>query len=372
MAKRIKILFDANPLAKEKSGVGYYLENEVKNLAANYSKELELTGYYFSFLGKGNKPPQITGIKYKPIRIIPRHLRAVFWRLGFRLPLNLLVPSTPLYDVALFTDFVSLPCLGVKCVTIIHDLYFKEHPEYVSAANAKFLQRFVPKSIKESDHIITISLFARDRMTNLFKINKEKISIAPPGPNVNQPSIDKKHGNILLYMGTIEPRKNLVNLLRAYELLPKNLQQKHPFKLAGGKGWKDESIFKEITRLQNKKVPIEYLGYISQEVKAKLYDSAKAIALVSSYEGFGMQILEAMTVGKPLLLSDIPVFREVAGESAFYCNPHSVKSIAFGLQSVLEIKSPAKTKDYPTVLEKYSWRNSAASIYEALLNVSKG
>jgi glycosyltransferase involved in cell wall biosynthesis len=371
MPKKIKVLFDANPLAKEKSGVGYYLENEIKNLAANYSKEIELTGYYFDFLGRGSKPPRISGVKYKPVRIIPRHLRAVCWRLGFRLPLNLLVPSTSFYDVALFTDFVSLPSFGVKRVTIIHDLYFKEHPEYVSAANAKFLQRFVPKSIKESDQIITISLFARDRMTKLFRISKEKISIAPPGPNVDLPRTHIKQGGILLYMGTIEPRKNLVNLLKAYELLPENLQQKHPFKLAGGKGWKDELIFQEIARLQNKHLPVEYLGYISQEVKAKLYNSAAAVALVSSYEGFGMQILEAMTVARPMLLSNIPVFREIANESAYYCEPDSIKSISFGLQSVLESNSTVKTKDYPAILEKYSWQNSAASIYETILNVSK-
>jgi glycosyltransferase involved in cell wall biosynthesis len=371
MPKKINVLFDANPLVKRKTGVGYYVENTIKALAANYTDEITLTGYYFDFLGRGQEPPKITGVSYKPIRWIPHALRAALWRVRIQLPLSLLIPSASKYDVVMFGDFVGPPSSRIKRISTVHDLCYLDHPEYVSKANSKFLKRFMPASIKSADMVITVSSIIKDRIIKTFGVNENKIRVASPGSNVELPPTVAKKNDFVLFTGTIEPRKNLVNLLRAYAQLPESLQKKYPLKLAGGKGWNDESILREVEKLQKEGLEIELLGYVSQTTKASLYKTAAVVTLVSFDEGFGMQILEAMQAGKPLLLSDIPVFHEIAGSSAFYCDPSSPNNIASNLERLLTQKKKFEPKKYQAILEKYTWENSAKNIYKAILEVAK-
>jgi glycosyltransferase involved in cell wall biosynthesis len=372
MSNQIKILFDANPLVKQRVGVGFYTENVIKTIAQEHPAEVSLTGYYFDFLGLSKlEPPQIQGVTYKKIRWFPRKLLSLTRRLGFQIPLNIIIPSTPGYDIVFFPDFVSLPTYLARRVVVIHDICFVDAPQFVRTANANFLKRFVPRSLKSADGVIAVSEFTKERATEIFNIPNGDIVVASPGwvlPNYSKKTLEVSP---VLFVGTIEPRKNLQNLLDAYSQLPRAIQDKHPLWLAGGKGWKDDLILEAIEGLKAKQVPIVYKGYVDDQQKAELYDNAAAVVLVSFYEGFGMPILEAMVTNKPLLLSDIDVFHEVAGSSAYYCNPNDSTDISLQLKRILlgSLDMRQKIELYPKLLKEFTWENSANNIVKLFKRV---
>jgi len=371
MATKLKVLFDANSLIGQKTGIGFYTEHIIKSLEENYGEEVMLTGYYFNFLGRGQKPPELSSVVYKPVRWFPRQLLSLARRCGFQIPLFMVVPSSLRFDVAFFPDFVALPLLKVRGVIVIHDLCFIDHPEYVAKRNVRFLQRFVPRSIAAADGVVAVSKFTEQRITQNFKkILTAPVIVAPDSLDLQSKNL-KPHDSSspVLYVGTIEPRKNLENLLEAYSRLPAELQQKHPLWLAGHRGWKDEKIIAKFNELKVRHVPVEYKGYVSAEEKAQFYAQSAAVVLVSHYEGFGMPILEAMAAGKPLLLSDIPVFSEVAGQAAAYCSSTDPDNIARKLEEVLTTSASTKMALYPSILQKFTWQKSADNILKLFQQV---
>jgi len=172
----------------------------------------------------------------------------------------------------------------------------------------------------------------------------------------------------VLFLGNIEPRKNLAGLLEAYALLPEDLRTTYNLVIAGGKGWKDESILDKLARLKSQGLNIVQTGYVSEEQKAALYQEATVFVLPSLYEGFGMPLLEAMSCDTPVLASDIPVFREVAGDAALYCNPMESKDIASKLEQLLldsHLQRDLATRGRKR-LDDFSWQATTEKIYQAI------
>jgi glycosyltransferase involved in cell wall biosynthesis len=375
MPSKLKVLFDANPIIGQKTGVGYYTENLVKALANNHSQQIELTGYFFDFLSLGRfKPPAIPNINYKTIRWFPRKLLSLIRRIGFQIPLNVLIPTVNQFDLVFFPNFVSLPLFNNRNVVVVHDLCFIDHPEFVANANRIFLRRFVLPSLKRANAVVGISQFTKNRIADNFKALSAPVVVAPPGVGITPKFITEKKEQIrpVLFIGTIEPRKNIEHLIDAYLKLPIKLQKMHPLWIGGSKGWNNQDVLDRFERLQSQQLPIKYLGYISDKEKVKLYTQAAAVVLVSYYEGFGMPILEAMAFNKPLLLSDIPVFKEVAGPAAYYSNPSEVDDIARQLERTLTRPIPDRKYLYKEILHKYSWEKSASNVLQAFISVARG
>jgi glycosyltransferase involved in cell wall biosynthesis len=171
-------------------------------------------------------------------------------------------------------------------------------------------------------------------------------------------------GNYLLFFGTLEPRKNLIGLMHAYEKLPPNLRNQYSLVIGGGKGWKDGEILESLDRLKQSGANIIQTGYVSDEERAALYMQATLYVMPSYYEGFGMQLLEGMTYRVPMVVSDIPVLREVAGEAAAYCGTDS-SSIASTLENILA--NPSRRKKLVLAGDKrladFSWSDVAKDVY---------
>ncbi len=365
-------------LDNQKTGVGYYVARLTESLQAAHADELELTGYYFNFLNRrGDKVPAGSRLKFHKIWLVPGKLLAVCRRLGFQPWLELFV--RPRADVVFFTNYVSLPQLRRrKTALAIYDLSFLDAPEFAQERNLKYLKRFCPPSIRSADVIITISEFTRSRLEYHFPDLKADIVVtlippaeeAIPKTELSQTLLDKgvKDGSYLLYVGTIEPRKNLEKLVEAYGLLDQSLRDKFALVLAGGKGWKDEGILTAVAKGQAKGQKIILTGYVSDAEKDALYQHAACFVLPSHYEGFGMPVLEAMRQGAPTALSDIPVFHEVAGTASVYFDKDDAADMAQKLASVLEDESLRKSlsEKGEARLKVFSWQENAAKVYQAL------
>lgn len=372
---KTRIIFDANSLVLPKSGVGYFTHEFVQALADVGSNDLQLTGHYFNFLGK-KKPldlPSGQNINYLSTKFFPTKILNVLRRIGIQVPLDFFVPQKA--DVVVFPNFVSMPTLRKPLrVLTVHDLGFIDHPEFVSAKNGAFLRKWVPRSLQHADIVITISQFSKLRLMQEYDVPEQKIhvvAIPPVKHAVVDNKIIKKYklGGYLLFVGNIEPRKNILGLLHAYENLSPELQHKFPLVLAGGKGWNDEEIIAHLKVLKDKGLQIVQTGYVTDQEKAALYENATLCVLPSHYEGFGMPILEAMSYGKPVVCSDIPVFHEVADEAGLFFDQNNPKDIAAVISKVLgssELRKKLGLASEHRIATYKTWRNVATDFIELI------
>jgi glycosyltransferase involved in cell wall biosynthesis len=376
---KLRVLFDAGPmLGSQKTGVGYYVSRLMTSLQETHSDNLQLTGYYFNFLNRhGNKTTADTGLRFRKIRFMPGKLLSACRRLGFQPFLETFVRQKS--DAIIFTNYVSLPQFYKrKTVLVIYDLSFLDVPEFTQSANLAFLKRFCPPSIKRADTIITISEFTKERIKHYFPNLKADI-IVTPIPPIDRPagnaqlsdSLSKKGveaGKYILYLGTIEPRKNLETLVAAYAALNPAVRQDYSLVLAGGQGWKDEGILAAVADQQSKGANIIMTGYVSEEEKNALYANAACFVLPSHYEGFGMPIFEAMQHGVPVAVSDIAVFHEVAGKAAAYFDKSSPEDMADKVGAILNNKSlrDSLVKHGRNQLKIFSWQENADKVYRAV------
>lgn len=376
---KLQVLFEAGPiLDRQKSGVGYYVGRLADSLRTSYPKELELTGFYFNFLNRTNEVPPDNVLNLHKVWLVPGKLLSLCRRLGFQPPLSLFVRGK--FEIVLFTNYVSLPLRKrQRMALVVYDLGFLDAPEFVQARNLRHLQKYCPASIRRADTIITISEFTRSRLLYHFPGLHAEIVVTPVPPSsspIADVQLDQKLLNLgirakgyILYVGTLEPRKNLETLMQAYADLASGLRERYSLVLAGGKGWKDETILQALNEHRSKGVQIITTGYVDEAQKSSLYQNAACFVLPSHYEGFGMPILEAMQYEVPVALSDIPVFREVAGHAGLYFDKDSPADVAGKISQLLQdpaLVARLRSRSQKQ-LEVHSWGKNAEIVYEALL-----
>jgi len=236
--------------------------------------------------------------------------------------------------------------------------------------------------MKRADMIITISEFSKSEILKYFPEHESKIRVVPCGVDLNEfkPCEDpdkirhcrekyKIDGDYFLYLGTLEPRKNLSNLILGYEKFLKDLEPgtKAPkLVLAGGRGWLFDSFF-EMVKEKDLGEYVIFTEYIDSEDRTPLMCGALAFTFPSIYEGFGMPPLEAMACGVPVLTSDAASLPEVTGDSAVVVKPDSIEDIAGGLKRLFEDPDlrARLQKEGPERAAMFTWENSARLLYKA-------
>jgi glycosyltransferase involved in cell wall biosynthesis len=373
--KPIKIVFDANPLVGKKSGVGYYIEGLVKSISDVAGDEVEIIGHYFNFLGKKHPSlPTAKNIRYVQSRLIPGKVLSLCRKIGFQLPFEVFTRTRA--NITMFTNFVVMPSLfRTKKVVFIYDLGFVDCPQFLVLKNLNYLKKWVPKTIKNGDLIVVNANFTKTRIAEEFSILNESLYVMPipPVTEVSTSPSDVSRFNIpekyLLFVGTIEPRKGILNLLEAYERLPERVRSEYSLVLAGGQGWNNAAILEKASRLKSDGLNIILTGYISDDEKATLYMNSTLCIQPSIYEGFGMPILEAMSYGKAVICSNIDVFHEVAGGAVQYFEKEDPASLKNALVQLLENPSElAKASQASTkYLASYpKWPEVSANFWNKL------
>lgn len=244
------------------------------------------------------------------------------------------------------TNFVS-PKLGLPLVTTVHDMGYLRYPQYMPRDRVRWLARRLGPALARSRAILADSHFTRDELLQLCpQVLPERVYVAQLGVDVGYFS-DPAHGARLpevrrrlglpakfaLYLGTLEPRKNLQGLVRGYASLPTDLQREYPLVLAGMSGWRQEYFRRELDVLRARGVVYEP-GYVADADVPVLMKAASVFCFPSLYEGFGLPPLEAAACGTPVLCSRAASLPEVMGPAAVYVDPHSPQEIAAGLETL--------------------------------------
>lgn len=255
-------------------------------------------------------------------------------------------------DLFFSPHFFSAPLSKrVKKVTTFHDLSFEREPRFFS-----FRQRLwhwqvqARKAAKSSAKIIAVSRSTKEDLVNLYKIKPEKIEVVYSGIDqkfrvlsesetvLEKTRLKKNHNlpeNFILYLGTIEPRKNIIGIIKAFDILKQDgFFADLNLVLAGSFGWLFDDIVKT-WRSSPHRDSIKFLGFIEDEDKVGLYNLAKAFIYPSFFEGFGFPPLEAMACGVPTIVSASSSLPEVAGDGALLVDPYKIDDIYEGLKSVM-------------------------------------
>jgi len=379
MSKPIRILFDASPLLVNKTGVAYYTERLITQLAKDYPDKIVLTGFYYNFLGKRSSDhfPKAKNLHYHEISFIPSRVVYQLRRWGIEFPVEFLVRRK--CDFILYSNFLGYPStLHTPSASVIHDVTFLDLPAYVSAKNQSDLQRFVPREIKRSYFTITVSEFTKQRLIYVYGTYKENIMVTPIPPEKPKKvdiaeigttleifGIDKP---FILFLGTVEPRKNIVKLIEAYMRLPDITRQTYKLVIAGRIGWNCDAEIAKIESAKAQGYDVLHLGYVNEDQRAVLYKSASLFVHTSHYEGFGMPVLEAMAYGVPCAVSDIDIFHEVAGDTVSYFNQENPNSISSSIHKMLtdvHLRDRLR-KEGQEHAESYSWEKVSHSLYKEI------
>ena len=249
-------------------------------------------------------------------------------------------------------NFFLPPFPGPKVATY-HDLSPFKWAECFDPVKVKYLQREFRKTLDTADALITDSEYTRRELAEFAGWPLEKIHAIPlaAGPEFRPRTEDEvrpileRHGltyqGYSLFVGTIEPRKNIICLLDAYELLPKAIRQKWPLILTGYRGWKSDDIHARIKDAERQGWA-KYLGFLPAEELPLLYSGARLFVFPSLYEGFGLPVLEAMQSGVPVVCSDRASLPEVAGDAALLKDPDDHEGLAETFLKVLNDEEQRK------------------------------
>ncbi len=345
MKTKKKILIDGLSLLSPFTGVAKYTYENASRLEKLSGNEYEWFydyGFHSRDLIKAEDTQKSnTWLKQIKAFIVSRPIIKALSREGLAV---LSYMSSPKYDLYWQPNYIPKKVKTNKTVTTVHDFSFHIQPDWHPKERFKYYQKNFWKAASSSDWIITGSEFTKQEIIKYMDYPEEKISVIYHGVDhqlykvyeTSELEQTKKKfalkNNFLLFVGSIEPRKNLLNLLKAYHLLSTTLKKEYPLVLVGFKGWENKKIMQEIDK---EKAYIHYLGYVSDEELAHVYNLATLFIYPSLYEGFGIPPLEAMACGTAVVASKVASIPEACGDAAEYIDPNNIQDITEKVSALL-------------------------------------
>jgi glycosyltransferase involved in cell wall biosynthesis len=336
----MKIALDGYPLVPPRAGIGQYTYHLIKALA----RVAPVHEYVVMYprLTRSLRMREVPVFAEDCVRVVSegrfRALRLrVQRKLGIGTPVERSIGS---FDVYHATNYVFTHAVKrARRVVTIHDLTLVLFPEWHPRARVNSMTHEIARSLEIADHILADSAATRDDIIKHFSVRSERISVVPlaadrsfrPLPAAEIQQVLSAWGLVqdgyLLFMGTIEPRKNLPRLLQAVELAGSRVG---PLVIVGADGWGSDEVARHIEKLQ-RAGRLSYLGYVPDDARPALINGARSFVYPSLYEGFGLPVLEAMACGVPVLASDVSSLPEVVGDAGVLVDPCDVDAIAGGM-----------------------------------------
>jgi len=332
----MQIAIDAhrNHVGLRVTGNDTYVFNLVKNLAL-----LEPDGEKFAvYLDSGQDVDMISNPCFQT-RIIPTSIPHV--RFGLFYPLESWRRS---FDV-FHAQFLLPPLLRSRSVLTVHDLSFERFPEFFHRRVCAQWKVLVPWSCQRADHIITVSESSKRDLVEIYRLDPKRITVTYEGPAENCKPMDAGQANdrlreaygirvpFILYVGNLEPRKNLSRLLEAFAELKRKELIVHKLVIVGQKAWLYDGILETI-RKHSLGAEVVLTGYIPANDLPLFYNAASFMIYPSLFEGFGLPVVEAMACGTPVITSFGSSLEEIAGDAALLVDPYSVSSIATAIEKL--------------------------------------
>lgn len=371
----MKIAIDITRAIIESAGIGRYTYELAHTLIQN-AQECDFLIYSIHFNNSPEKTEKFESFRKKNVELkrlrIPGKCKEFLWGI----PLNLLGGFLKDADVLFAPSFFELQRgLKIPQVVTIHDMATFIFPEQRGRKMSRYLSKRAAIVCKKAKTVLSVSDSTKKDIVKYLKIPEQKIHRTYPGLNqLSEPSnllpFGLQQKQYILCVGTVEPRKNLAGLFKAYLLLSQEIQNKYKLVVCGGKGWNDSEIYESAKPLVDDGKLI-FTGFVSDRDLAKLYEDALLFVYPSLYEGFGFPIIEAMSFGLPVITSNISSMPEAAGDAGILVDPTSPKSISAAISRVLNDESLRKKLSRQSLKQsqKFSWRTCGRETLEAIEDV---
>lgn len=375
------IYLDMQPTWSKKTGIGWYTYKIAEGLVKN--KKNCYIGGLFNPLGI-RKIERVNGLRYREMKYFWPYYNygGIFSKKIFKwnfLSFNRITNTKA--DIYHFFNFSIPKKIKGNVITTIHDTIHKSI-KGVSEFDSLEMDNDILFALERSQVVITVSNSAKSDIIKYYgKKWENKIRIVEPGVESEKFNLIvnkerkkeffqllelEENDEIIFIVGTLQKRKNIINIIKAYNLyINKNRNSNLKLILAGSKGYGYDEIEKEYQN-SNFKSRIKILDYITEEQKILLYKLAKIFVFPSLYEGFGMPIVEAMAAGTPVITSNISSMPEVAGDAALIVNPYSIEEISSAIEKydLNEKLRKKKIKLGYNQCQKYTWENSIKKLEE--------
>jgi len=370
----MRIGVDISAIQSTKSGVDWYTHRVIEEMMDLLAPDEQLylfsnreTGFEEHAASRRNVTVVRNGFKYQePWRqfILPRLLRR------YKI------------DVCFFTNFVLSIAAACPMVLTIHDLSVWLYPRTHSLRNVVWARTLVPISTRRSRRIIADSNNTKLDIVRLIKAPASKVSVihlgatdeCNPEPQPEDEEAIQHYGIIkpyILFVGTLEPRKNLNTLIKSFDKVAKARPDVH-LVLAGRRGWLAQAIFDELER-RDLLGRVRITGYVREEYLPALYRQAAVFVYPSLYEGFGLPPLEAMASGTPVIVSRSSSLPEVVGDAGLYVNPLDTNELAEAMDSIFgdpQLAADLRRKGLERAAQ-FSWKKAAAETLEILRDAAR-
>lgn len=352
----------AGPASYRSAGIHHYIANLLPHLPA-----ADPNLRYTVFVGREAGQPNLPGATiWRSAWPTARPLARIAWE-QFAQPLALWRCHPDIVHSLAFVSPALSPC---PAVVTVYDVSFRLMPERFLPAQRLYLSIFTAHSCRHARRVIAISESTKADVARLFNIPTAKVDVACPGvdpafrpwPPADIEAFRVREGlpeKFILYLGTLEPRKNLAALIRAFKSLRSRLPASNlKLILAGAKGWLYDHLFQLVQDL-NLSDSVFFPGYIPAEALIGWYNAAAVFAYPSAYEGFGMPVLEALACGRPVVTSNVSSLPEAGGPVALRVAPNDIEALTEALAQALAF-SPEQRAGGPAHAAGFTWAATAA------------
>lgn len=384
----LKIVVDATPIDPKPSGVGFYVANLIYALDALQADENFQLGIVYqpglkNWLQRNlSFPDSLKHYSHKYVLPLPVRISDLLLALSWQPSLSYFEKYLGSPNILHGTNYSVYPCNHSLKVMNIYDLTFIKYPQYIDSVVKTYTER-VKRCLQWTDLVLTISESSKKDIVEYLQVEPEKIYVTPLASRYHVDDLSTKtleqlkyQSNFnftkpyLLFVSTIEPRKNINAIITAFNFLKEKYKIEHDLILIGKKGWNYEPIFTAIENSPWKK-QIYHLDYLSNELVALFYSKADVFVYPSHYEGFGLPVLEAMTLGSPVVTANTSSIPEVTGDAAILIDPNDPMELA---EAILQVISDAQLRQ--DLINKgrerakiFSWSRTAKETLKAYKSI---
>jgi len=371
----VKIAVNTRLLLKDKlEGIGWFTFESLKRITQQHPEH----EFVFIF-DRPYSDEFIFSDNITPVVIGPQARHPILYYIWFNYSIPKVLDQYNI-DLLLSPDgYIPLKS-KVKTLAVFHDLNFEHYPNDIPYANRKYYLKYFPLFASKSTRLATVSNYSKKDIVDLYKVDENKIDVVYNGANENFTPLtdnikklvrEKYTGGkpYFIFIGALNPRKNLVNLLKAFDEFKKTDRNSVQLLIVGEKMFKTNDIFETYENMHFK-ADVNFSGRLNAIELHKALASALALTYVSYFEGFGIPIVEAFYTETPVITSNVTSMPEVAGDAALFVDPFSPEDIAKALSKIstdIELRTSLISKG-KIRREKFNWQNTADNLWKAIQN----
>ena len=370
----MRIAVNTRLLLKGKlEGIGWFTYQTLERIVRQHPEH-----EFIFFFDRTYDPSFVFASNVTPVVVHPQTRHPILCYLWFEWQIPRLLRKYKA-DLFLSTDgFMSLSTKLPTCL-VIHDLAFEHYPEHLKMSHRFYWRHYSPLFARKAKRIVTVSTYSKTDIEQRYRINGDKIAVVYNGAHDEyvplswdeREAVKTRYADgceYFVFAGALHPRKNVVNLLKAFVEFKKRQRSNMKLVIVGRMAWKYEEV-EEMRDTMPFKEDVKWVGYMNVDELSKVMGGAYALTFASLFEGFGIPILEALQCHVPAIVSNTSSMPEVAGDAALLVDPNDYMDIADKMQllykdEVLRAKLIAAAKEQ---VKKFDWDKSARELWDNMM-----